>query len=71
MFGCYRCTNLSCYKDKDEIQYYNHNLAGRNKLSTLKESGLNRSDDGDDDRTVMGIERNYARRLAGPKMDVS
>ena len=69
MLACYGCTNLGCYKDKDEVIYFNHNLAGRNENRLLK-STMNHSSD-EEDKDVKGIERASAKRLAGPKtMDI-
>ena len=67
MLACYGCTNLGCYKDKDEVIYFNHNLAGRNENRLLK-STMNHSDgSNEEDLSVKGIERASAKRLAGPK----
>ena len=44
MLGCFGCTTLSCYKDADELVYYNGKGAG----NLYKSNGdINQSDGND------------------------
>ena len=67
MLGCFFCTKCDCYRDVDEVVYYN----STNADSSLKNTGLNKSEGSDgDEGNVKAIERASAKRLAGPKMEI-
>ena len=68
MLGCFGCTRCGCYKDHDEIRYFNGQGGGKTTRGT---TGLNNSgsDDGEG-QTVRETERNAALTLGGPKMEI-
>ena len=66
MLACFFCTNCDCYKDKDEIRYYN-GAQGSNRM--VKTTDINHDSD-EEDRTVAGTERKAKMALAGPKLDL-
>ena len=72
MLACFFCTKCDCYKDKDEVQYYNQDAVRRSQISIpLKNTELNRSDGSDpEDKTVAGTERQAKLALAGPKAEL-
>ena len=69
MFACFFCTKCDCYRDRDEVQYYNA-LANSNKSRGMVKTTDINNDSDEEDRTVAGTERRAQMALAGPKMEI-
>ena len=60
MLGCFLCTRCDCYKDRDEIKYYNNQYKNNNmrNMQVFKNTQVNESDSQvEDPYTVAEVEQ--------------